>query len=82
MILFWIKARRWSFYHNTKENEMESAVCEIKDLPARPPKTTRIRIRVQFTSQTEGVILLKDMGFGDMFPATGKVTVFPFSLIS
>lgn len=70
------------FYHNTKENEMESAACEIRDLPARPPKTTRIRIEVQFTAQTEGVILLKDMGFGSMFPGTGKVTVFPFKLIS
>ncbi|MDO5145867.1 MAG: DUF5716 family protein [Eubacteriales bacterium] len=70
------------FYHNTKENEMECSSCEIKELPARPPKTTRIRIEVQFTSETEGVILLKDLGFGTMFPATGKVTVFPFSLIS
>ena len=61
---------------------MESAACEIRDLPARPPKTTRIRIEVQFTAQTEGVILLKDMGFGSMFPGTGKVTVFPFKLIS
>lgn len=70
------------FYHNSKENEMESSVCEVKELPARPPKTTRIRIKVQFTSETEGIILLKDMGFGKMFPGTGKVTVFPFSLIS
>ncbi|MCD8019612.1 MAG: DUF5716 family protein [Clostridiales bacterium] len=70
------------FYHNTKENEMECTSCEIKDLPSRPPKTTRIRIQVEFTSDTEGVILLKDMGFGTMFPGTGKVTIFPFKLIS
>ena len=70
------------FYHNTKENEIECATCEIKDLPTRPPKTTRMHIEVQFTSETEGVILLKDLGFGTMFPATGKVTVFPFKLIS
>lgn len=70
------------FYHNTKENEIECATCEIKDLPVRPPKTTRMHIEVQFTSETEGVILLKDMGFGTMFPGTGKVTVFPFKLIS
>lgn len=70
------------FYHNTKENEIECSVCELKDIPARPQKTTRIRIQVQFTSEIEGVILLKDMGFGSMFPGTGKVTVFPFKLIS
>lgn len=70
------------FYHNTKENEIECSVCEVKDIPARPPKTTRMRISVEFTSATDGVIMLKDMGFGTMFPGTGKVTVFPFSLIS
>ena len=70
------------FYHNTKENEIEGAACDIKGLPKRPPKTTRIRIEVRFTSSVEGVILLKDMGFGEMFPATGKITVFPFKLIS
>lgn len=70
------------FYHNTKANEIECATCEIKNLPARPPKTTRMHIEVQFTSETEGIILLKDLGFGTMFPGTGKVTVFPFKLIS
>ena len=70
------------FYHNTKENEIEGAACDLKGLPKRPPKTTRIRIEVRFTSSVEGVILLKDMGFGEMFPATGKITVFPFKLIS
>lgn len=70
------------FYHNTKENEIECSVCEVKDLPARPPKTTRMRLSVRFSSATDGVILLQDLGFGSIFPATGKVTVFPFSLIS
>lgn len=70
------------FYHNAKENVITCATCEIKDLPARPPKTTRLRIRIEFTSTTTGVILLTDLGFGSMFPGTGKVTVFPFELVS
>ena len=70
------------FYLNNKDNETEIASCEISDLPARPPKTTRIRVEVTFTSCTQGLIFLTDMGFGSMFLATGKVTVFPFSLIS
>ncbi len=70
------------FYHNTWANEMEGAVCEIKNLPERPPKTTRMRVSVRFNSQNDGVILLKDLGFGKMYPGTGIVTVFPFSLIS
>ncbi len=70
------------FFHNALENEMECSSCEITDLPARPPKTTRIRIQVQFSSKTEGVVLLKDLGFGTLYPGTGKVSVFPFRLIS
>ena len=70
------------FFHNTIENEIEGATCEIRDLPSRPPKTTRIRVEVIFSSQTEGTILMTDLGFGSMFPATEKITVFPFKLIS
>ena len=70
------------FFHNTRENEIEGASCEIKDIPKRPPKTTRIRVSVNFTSAFEGVILLEDLGFGEMYPGTGKITVFPFQLIS
>lgn len=70
------------FYHNSRENEMECSTCEIRDLPDRPPKTTRLHIQVDFTSESSGVILVTDKGFGTMFPATGKVTVFPFELIS
>ncbi len=69
------------FYHNSRENEMECSTCEIRDLPGRPPKTTRLHIEVEFTSAVSGVILITDMGFGSMFPATGKVTIFPFQLI-
>ena len=70
------------FYHNSRENEMECTSCEIRDLPGRPSRTTRLHIKVDFTSPTSGVILITDMGFGSMFPATGKVTVFPFHLIT
>ncbi len=70
------------FYYNAKENMMQSVVCELKDLPKRPEHTTRIRVSVMFSSALKGVVLLQDMGFGSMFPATGKVTVVPFSLIS
>ncbi len=70
------------FYLNNKDNETEISSCEIKDLPKRPPKTSRIHVEVSFTSCTEGMIFLTDLGFGSMYPGTGKVTVFPFSLIS
>ena len=70
------------FYMNHRENETEIASCDIKDLPKRPPKTTRLHVEVEFTSCTEGIIFLTDIGFGHMYPKTEKVTVFPFQLIS
>ncbi len=70
------------FFHNTKENELESAACEIKSLPKRPPKTTRMRVTVDFHSPNDGVIMLKDLGFGQLYPGTGRITIFPFQLIS
>lgn len=70
------------FYHNAKENMMEGAVFEMPSLPNRPPKTTRVRISVTFTSALEGVIMLQDLGFGAMYPATDKVEIYPFTLIS
>ena len=41
-----------------------------------------MRVSVKFNSQNDGVILLEDLGFGKLYPGTGIVTVFPFSLIS
>ena len=70
------------FFHNTLENEMEGSACEISNLPQRPAKTTRIRVRVVFSSRMEGTILMEDMGFGQISPGTGRITVFPFTLIS
>ena len=70
------------FFHNTMENEMEGSAYEIRDLPQRPLKTTRIRVQVEFTGRSEGTIILEDLGFGKMYPGTGKITIFPFSLIS
>ena len=70
------------FYRNNKDNETEISCCELRDLPKRPPKTSRIHVEVSFSSCTEGMILMTDMGFGSMYPKTEKVTVQPFRLIS
>ncbi len=70
------------FFHNTRENELEGSVCEITDLPKRAPKTSRMRVSVEFYSPDDGMITIKDLGFGDMVPGTGKITLFPFQLIT
>ena len=44
----------------------------LPGLPKRPNKTTRIYLELQYVSQRECHILVKDLGFGEMFPSSGK----------
>ncbi|MCR4716746.1 MAG: hypothetical protein K5656_06160 [Lachnospiraceae bacterium] len=59
-------------YDNDKE-ELIQEFIEIKGLPKRPPKTTKLSISVNFTDEKRGEICIKDKGFGTMYPTTGKV---------
>lgn len=40
-------------------------------LPQRPPKTTRLRLHLEFTSATACRVTIKDLGFGEFFPSCG-----------
>lgn len=42
----------------------------LNDLPKRPPKTTRLHIKVKMTSPTRMEVTIKDLGFGELFPAS------------
>lgn len=44
----------------------------LPGLPKRPNKTTRLYLELQYVSQRECHILVKDLGFGEMFPSSGK----------
>lgn len=48
-------------------------VMKLPGLPKRPPKTTRLRIHVMYESATVCVILVQDLGFGEMFPSSGLI---------
>ncbi len=61
-----------AMYHNGT-NEMIKEVIEIKGLPARPPKTTKLQISVRYLDEKRGEICIRDKGFGTMYPTTGKV---------
>lgn len=68
---------------NTEEltflvNPMEGKIrtrysMKLPGLPKRPNKTTRLQIRVEYESASVCVITVTDMGFGEMFPASGQV---------
>lgn len=45
---------------------------ELTDLPNRPNKATRLRIHAIPQSSHEVKLLVKDLGFGDFFPSSGK----------
>ena len=42
----------------------------MKDLPERPPKTTRLRLELEFVNSSHGKVRIKDLGFGELFPAS------------
>ena len=52
----------------------------LDNVPKRPKGTTRLEIEVNFTSNAGGVIKVRDIGFGDLFPATGMEWVYEFFL--
>jgi hypothetical protein len=44
----------------------------LPGLPERPPKTTRLRLHLEYDSPGRCQIDVEDMGFGEMYPSSGK----------
>lgn len=61
-------------------NEMVKEIIEIKGLPKRPPKTTKLKISVRYLDAKRGEICIEDKGFGALYPTTGKMYVKEFQL--
>lgn len=45
----------------------------LTGLPERPDRTTRIGLELKYVSPKECRVTARDLGFGEMFPASGKV---------
>ncbi|MFR5733596.1 MAG: DUF5716 family protein [Clostridium sp.] len=41
----------------------------------RPEKTTRVRVEISFLDEKTMRIILTDLGFGELFPATGAKVI-------
>ena len=54
-------------------SEKKRVIMELPELPERPNRTTRLRMKLQYISANECEIVVRDMGFGDMYPSSGKV---------
>lgn len=53
--------------------EKKTAVIHLKGLPARPEKTTRLRIELELTDSVHGKLTIRDLGFGELFPRSDMV---------
>ena len=45
----------------------------LPGLPKRPPRTTRLHLKLEYDSPTNCRITVEDLGFGEMFPKSGKI---------
>ena len=55
-----------------RESERRHIVMKLPGLPQRPNRTTRLSVSLHYVSAEECCITVKDLGFGEMFPASGK----------
>lgn len=45
----------------------------LEEFPSRPNRTTRVQIRVVFLDEHTMVVMVKDKGFGELFPSSNAV---------
>ena len=53
--------------------EKKTVLVGLKDLPARPKKTTRLRVELEFSDPTHAKLMVKDLGFGELFPQSDMI---------
>lgn len=64
-LIFVVKAK--------EDGKKKKYTMHLEGIPKRPPRTTRIRLRLEFDSPRTCQITAEDLGFGDMFPASHKI---------
>lgn len=55
------------------EKSRKKLVMDLPGLPKRPGKTTRLKIHMEYEAAGRCCIDVEDLGFGEMFPSSGKV---------
>lgn len=53
---------------------------ELSDFPVRPDRCTRISVEIKFLNLNTLQIEIKDLGFGEIFPSSGKSVIQTFNL--
>lgn len=60
-------------YQDILSEDKWSETIEIHGLPARPKKTTKLSIEVEYYGAERGAIVIRDLGFGNLYPTTNKI---------
>lgn len=45
----------------------------LEGFPKRPDRTTRIEMAFGFTGEDTMIVMIRDLGFGELFPATNRM---------
>ncbi|MFT3984308.1 MAG: DUF5716 family protein [Lachnospiraceae bacterium] len=53
--------------------EPQEVLIELAGLPERPPKASRLQLKVSFQSETKIFARIYDLGFGELYPASGRI---------
>lgn len=48
----------------------EAVDITLGDLPKRPPKTSRLHVEVEMLTESRMQVVVKDLGFGELFPSS------------
>lgn len=60
-------------YRNRMTGEQEQEVVKLHGIPKRPNKTSKFSVEVEFEDPHRGAFIIKDVGFGKLFPTTNKI---------
>ncbi len=67
-------------YRDKITKDMQREIIEISGLPKRPPKTTKLSLEVEMYDNRMGAIVIRDVGFGKIYPTTNKIYRKEFSI--
>lgn len=67
-------------YRDRISKDVVKEIIEIHGLPKRPPKTTKLSLAVELYDEKVGAIIVRDIGFGKIYPTTNKIYRKDFSI--
>lgn len=67
-------------YQDILTEDKFTETVEIHGLPARPRKTTKLSVEVEYYAADKGAIIIRDLGFGSLYPTTNRIYRKEFSI--